>query len=122
MLRPVSRSLALAVALCALAAAAVWAQVVRNGPLPQPLPLFPNDNWWNVDITNAPVDPNTASWQTYIGGEGMHPDFGAEGDSEPEIYGIPFISVPGTQPLKAVTWSTDWDQSDDGAPCRAVGY
>jgi hypothetical protein len=122
MSRPVSRFAALAAVLCAVAATALWAQVVRNGPLPAPLPLFPSDNWWNVDITSAPVDPSDAAWKTYIGGEGMHPDFGAEGEFEPEIYGIPFISVPGTQPLKTVTWSTDWDQSDDGARCRAAGY
>ena len=36
----------------------------RAGSLPQPFPLFPADNWWNLDITNWPVDANSAS---YIG-------------------------------------------------------
>ncbi len=119
---PVSFSLAFAAVLCAIAAAMVSAQVVRNGPLPAPLPLFPSDHWWNVDISAAPVDANSANFVSYIGGEGMHPDFGAEGEFEPKIYGIPFISVPGTQPLQPVTWSTDWNENDEAAPCRAPGY
>jgi hypothetical protein len=122
MSRPVSRFVALAAILCGLVAATVLAQVVRNGPLPAPLPLFPSDNWWNVDVTNAPIDANNAAYKTYIGGEGMHPDFGAEGDTEPEIYGIPFISVPGTQPRVSVTWTDSGNESDDGAPCAATGY
>jgi hypothetical protein len=31
----------------------------RNGALPGPLPLFPADNWWNLDISAAPVDPRS---------------------------------------------------------------
>src|SRR5262249_52858639 len=29
-----------------------------GGALPQPLPLFPPGNWWNLDISNSPVDVN----------------------------------------------------------------
>ena len=122
--RPGSRFLVVSLSLCAVAAAAVWAQVIRNGPLPAPLPLFPSDSWWNLDISAAPTDTptNSSNFRTYIGGEGMHPDFGAEGEFEPEIYGIPFISVPGSQPLVPVTWTTNWNQSDDRAPCSPPGY
>jgi hypothetical protein len=55
----------------------------------------------------------------------MHPDFGAEGEFEPQIYGIPFISVPGSQPRVPVTWTDFGDQSDDAAPCATglqAGY
>jgi hypothetical protein len=121
MRRPAMFLSAFAAILCVIAVT-VSAQVVRDGPLPTPLPLFPADNWWNVDISAAPVDANNAGFVAYIGGEGMHPDFGAEGDVEPEIYGIPFISVPGTQPLQPVTWTTNWNQSDEAAPCRSSGY
>jgi len=48
-------------ALLALAAASAplpaAAQTV-GGALPQPLPLYPRDNWWNVDISTAPIDPS----------------------------------------------------------------
>ena len=37
------------------------------------------------------------------------------------IYGIPFVVVPGTQPLVPVTFGYD-DESDVGAPGRPAGY
>lgn len=99
------------------------AQPVRNGALPGPLPLFPPGNWWNVDITSAPVDPNSAAFVQYIGVKrGMHPDFGGDsGDPAYPIYGMPYVVVPGTQPLVPVTFEYD-DESDIGAPGRPPGY
>src|SRR6185436_1023459 len=105
--------------------AAVLAQPVRNGPLPAPLPLFPPDNWWNVDISSAPVDPNSANFINFIGAnDGMHPDFGGDSldDPPPAIYGMPYISVPATQPLVSVTWMEFGNQSDDGFPGQPLGY
>ena len=32
------------------------AAATLNGTLPGPLPLFPRNNWWNVDVSNAPID------------------------------------------------------------------
>jgi hypothetical protein len=100
------------------------AQAQRNGPLPAPLPLFPPDNWWNVDISSAPVDPNSANFINFIGATvGLHPDFGGDDpDHPPAIYGIPYISVPASQPLVPVTWMEYGDQSDDGFPGRPNGY
>jgi hypothetical protein len=52
---------------------------VANGALPGPLPLFPADNWWNTDISAAPVDANSTSFIGFIGGtRKLHPDFGGE--------------------------------------------
>lgn len=121
------RSLWIAVLCSSLAAAAaspVLAQAVRNGSLPTPLPLFPPDNWWNVDVSAAPLDPNSANFINFIGaGVGLHPDFGGDDeDNPPGIYGMPYISVPGTQPLVPVTWVEYGDQSDDGFPGRPAGY
>jgi hypothetical protein len=98
-------------------------QPVRGGALPPPLPLFPLDNWWNVDISGAPVDPNSASFIAYIGAtKGMHPDFGGDsGEPDGSIYGIPYIVVSDTQPLVPVTFEYD-DESDTGAPGRPPGY
>jgi hypothetical protein len=95
----------------------------RNGPLPPPLPLFPPSNWWNTEITSAPVDPNSAGYIAFIGAtRGMHPDFGGDsGDPAAPIYGMPYAVVPGTQPLVPVTFEYD-DESDSGAPGRPPGY
>ena len=114
-------------ALLLAGAAALPAQVIRGGGLPTPLPLFPSNNWWNVDISTAPVDPNSANFISFIGGStGLHPDLGGDVDpdvpSNPETYGMIFFTVPGTQPLEPVTFVEYGDQSDAGAPGRPPGY
>jgi hypothetical protein len=81
---------------------------VANGALPGPFPLFPPTNWWNLDVSGAPVDPNSAAFISFINNGGtrrLHPDFG--GDVSPgsvEIYGMPYVVVDGTQPKKAVNF------------------
>ena len=85
----------------------------QGGDLPQPLPLFPRTNWWNLNITSAPVDTNSDAFIQFIGpARGLHPDFG--GDVSPGsvgIYGFPYIVVSGSQPKKAVTFQYS-DESD----------
>ena len=81
--------------------------------MPVPLPLFPPNNWWNTDVSAAPVDTSSASFITFIGGSGrpLHPDFGGDaGDGD--VYGFPFIVVDGTQPKKTVEFVDYGDQSD----------
>jgi len=106
-----------------IAVSAAGQAPVRNGELPPPLPLFPWSNWWNLDVSKAPVDPNSAAYIAFIGAtRGMHPDFGGDsGDPEYPIYGMPYIVVPGSQPLVPVTFDYD-DESDVGAPGRPAGY
>ncbi|MES1240797.1 MAG: hypothetical protein ABUT39_04195 [Acidobacteriota bacterium] len=97
-------------------------QIQRGAGLPQPLPLFSPDNWWNVDISSAPVDTNSTNFINFIGATtGLHPDFGGDADY-PEIYGMVYITVPGSQPLVPVTWVEFGDQSDDEAAGRPGGY
>ena len=105
------------------AAVTLGAQPVRNGALPPPMPLFPVDNWWNADVSTAPVDPKSASFISFIGPtRGMHPDFGGDsGDPSAPIYGMPYVVVSGSQPLVPVTFDYD-DESDFAAPGRAPGY
>ena len=110
-------ALRLAVALaCVLAAgAAVIATATLNGPIPGPLPLFPRDNWWNLDISSAPVDANSAAYISFINNGStrrLHPDFG--GHASPgsvEIYGFPYIVVDSAVPKRAVQFQY-WDESD----------
>jgi hypothetical protein len=93
----------LVVALVVLAATAAFPATL-GGPLPGPLPLFPPTNWWNLDISAAPVDPSSAAYISFIGGgTQMHPDFGGEvSPGSTEIYGFPYIVVDGTQAKKTV--------------------
>jgi hypothetical protein len=99
----VGAALATAIALAAMHGAA-RAQSVLGGALPGPLPLFPSDNWWNLDVSTLPVDPASASYIAFIGPtRTLHPDFG--GDAAPgsvEIYGFPYAVVDSTVPLHAV--------------------
>ena len=97
--------------------------VVVGAPLPPPLPLFPPANWWNTDITSAPVDANSAAYINFIGAQrGMHPDFGGDsGDPSAPIYGMPYVVADGAQPLVPVTFDYD-DESDFAAPGRPPGY
>jgi hypothetical protein len=114
-----------AAALCLWPTSALAQGPELRGPLPQPLPLFPADNWWNLDVSAAPVDSNNTGFISFIGNtRRLHPDWGgsAGDDEHPNaIYGIPFIVVPGNQPLVPVTFGYD-DESDVGAPGRPAGY
>ena len=79
---------------------------VANGTLPGPFSLFPATNWWNLDVTSWPLDPNSSSFLSFINNGGsrkLHPDFG--GDVSPgstQIYGMPYAVVDGAQAKKAV--------------------
>ena len=67
-------------------------EATRGGVLPQPLPLFPADNWWNRDISNWSVDSNLSSYISFINNGGtrrLHPDFGGNSGVGFGIYGIP---------------------------------
>ena len=60
-------------------------------------PLFPASNWWNQDISSAPVDPGSTAFIDFIGRtRRLHPDFG------PPPYGIPYVGVGGSQPRGAL--------------------
>lgn len=85
---------------------------VQGGTPAVPLPLFPPNNWWNQDISAAPVDTNSANYITFIGAtKGLHPDFGGDAGGG-DVYGFPIIRVEGTQPKKTVEFVFWPDQSD----------
>jgi hypothetical protein len=72
--------------------------------------IFPANNPWNTDISNYPVHPNSANYISSIlnGRQTLHPDFGSNPD-----YGIPWVTVDGSQPLVQV--NADYaDESDFG--------
>src|SRR5262245_5139508 len=93
-----TRRAAAVVAICA-GAVVVHAASIQGGALPGPLPLFPPDNWWNTDISAAPIDPGSANYIAFINNgstRSMHPDFGGNGSSGNGIYGFPYAVVDGT--------------------------
>jgi hypothetical protein len=75
---------------------------------------FPSSNLWNTDISNAPVDPNSANYINYIGSTvPLHPDFGA-GLYDGSHNGIPYQIEAGSQPLVPVKLTAYGSQSDPG--------
>ena len=99
--------------LVAVIGAVLFAASTLGGTLPGPLPLFPRDNWWNLNMSTAPVDPASAGYISFIGtGRTLHPDFG--GDVSPgsvQTYGFPYAVVDSTLPLRAVQFQY-WRESD----------
>src|SRR4051794_1435159 len=86
-----------------------WAQ---TGPLGS-CPVSPADNAWNRDVSGLPVDANSGNYLAGIAGLGgnqkLHADFGGAGE-----YGIPYITVPGTQARVPVDFTDYGDESDPG--------
>ena len=79
--------------------------------------VLPSDNWWNLDITSAPVDSNSDAYISWIGSDQeLHPDMA------PPPYGIPYIGVSGDQPLSLVTFTGYADESDAGVHGGPPGY
>lgn len=87
--------------------------------------VFPRTNWWNADITRAPLASDSAAYINFISGRTaanptatrrLHDDFG------PSPYGIPYVVVSGDQPLVRPTWTAYGDESDEGASGRPLGY
>ena len=72
-------------------------------------PLFPASNWWNQDISAAPVDPSSDAFINFVGRtRKLHPDFG------PPPYGIPYVGVGGAQPRVPVAFVSYPAESDSG--------
>src|SRR5689334_9914435 len=87
--------------------------------------VFPVTNWWNLDVSKAPLDRDSAAYINFVSGRTpsnptatrkVHDDFG------PSPYGIPYVVVSGDQPLVTPTWTAYGDESDNGAPGRPAGY
>lgn len=81
-----------------------------SGPRVGSCAVFPADNPWNTDISNAPVHPDSARYIASIGlTKNLHPDFG----SNPG-YGIPFDVVGAGQAKVPIRFTAYGDESDPG--------
>jgi hypothetical protein len=81
--------------------------------------VFPATNWWNTDISSAPIDSRSAALIDFISGRTatnttairrLHPDFG------PPPYGFPYVVVSGDQARVPVTFVPYASESDPGVP------
>jgi hypothetical protein len=91
-----------------------------GGSLPQRLPLFPADNWWNLDISTWPVDPGSANYIAFINNGGtrrLHPDFGGNAPTQQDpsaCYGMPYAVVSGVAASDLVAVQFDYSDESDG--------
>jgi hypothetical protein len=78
--------------------------------------VFSPANWWNLDISQAPLDAKSPQLIGWISGRTgtnttavrrLHPDFG------PPPYGFPYVVVSGDQPRVPVVFEYA-DESDTG--------
>jgi len=111
--RPLLATVSALGAVAALGSLVAAAASTLGGTIPGPLPIFPRDNWWNLDVSTAPIDPSSASYITFVGlTRAMHPDFG--GDVSPggaQVYGFPYAIVDSTVTPRAVQFQYA-DESD----------
>jgi hypothetical protein len=85
----------------------------RYGPnVPIEKRLLPDDNPWNQDISQEPVDPMSARIIARIGAnKPLHPEYGAPYRGAPN--GIPYVVVKGNQPRVPVEFRYA-EESDPG--------
>ena len=82
------------------------------GPQVASCPVLPADNAWNARVDALPRHPNSDAYISTLGTtRGIHPDFGTVYEGAP--IGIPYVTVPGTQPRVPVSFDYE-DESDPG--------
>ena len=89
----------------------------QGSALPQPLPLFPADNWWNLDVSSWPVDSNSGNYIAFINNGGtrkLHPDFGGDAGSGNSIYGMPYAVVTNVAGGDLKTVQFQYSSESDG--------
>jgi hypothetical protein len=92
----------------------------EGGALPQPLPLLPADNWWNLDVSSWPVDSASPSYVAFINNGGtrrLHPDLGGNVPTahDPNAsYGMPFVVVSGVTASDLVAVQFSYSDESDG--------
>ena len=86
-------------------------RLMPPGPHIDGCPIFPGSHAWNQPIAALPLNPLSDQIinkiQTMGGGTKVHPDVGS-------TFGIPFVVVPGDQPLVPIVYDAYGDESDPG--------
>lgn len=85
-----------------------------SGPLLDGCPMLPADNVWNTPVDRLPLDSRSDDYVGSIGRTAtLHPDFGS-GTWDGGPIGIPFATVPGSQPRVPIVFTAYGDESDPG--------
>lgn len=81
--------------------------------------IFPANNPWNQNISNAPVASNSSAIISHIGtGITLHPDWGADSSANGNspLYGIPFNIVHGNSTAKVNVIIDNYPGESDVVP------
>ena len=97
-------------------AADYWAENRPPAGTPRSLPkrLFPADNWWNLNISQAPVDPKSESFIASIGTGSLRYDWGNN-------YGLPYVTVSGNYPKVKFQGCSYWNETDQMSLMQQLG-
>jgi hypothetical protein len=84
------------------------------GSFPQDCPLFPANNIWNARVDGLQRDAHSDDYVASMGQDtGLHADFGA-GINDGGPIGIPFVTVPSSQPNVPLSLRAYANESDPG--------
>jgi len=117
---PLRSIIALVALLISLLPHAEAMNATEGGALPQPLPLFPADNWWNQDISTWPVDSASSSYITFINNGStrhLHPDLGGNAPTQQDpdaCYGMPYAVVSSVTDADLVAVQFQYSSESDG--------
>ena len=89
-----------------------WAENRPRAGTSRSLParLFPADNWWNLRISDAPLDPKSAHYIAGLATVHLSYDWGNN-------YGSPFTTVSGNHPKVRFSSAAYWNETD-----HDIGY
>jgi len=90
--------------------AGYWTENRPPAGTPRSLPkrLFPADNWWNLNVSQAPVDPKSPDFIKSInlgGNATLRYDWGNN-------YGLPYVTVSGNYPKVKFQSCSYWNETD----------
>src|SRR5262245_1058827 len=71
-----------------------------------------NESAWNQDVSDAPLDPRSGQYISYIndhGADHLHPDFGS-----PRAFGFPYAVVGRKAPTSRIHFTAYGDESTHG--------
>jgi hypothetical protein len=88
-------------------------QAKPNGATVGNCPIFPADNAWNLDVSNAPIHPMSNSYVRSLA-RGPNKHLRAGFGLWPE-YGMPYAVVSGSQPKVPIAF-TEWGMQSDPGP------
>jgi len=76
--------------------------------------ILPANNYWNTPVDTLPLHPSSAAWVASVGNTArLHADWG---NVLADNYGIPFVTVPGTQPFVPILPAPDEAYEDESDP------